>query len=135
METPDSQKRTVKSLMSHPLFGYCFMVSMKWWNQWKLYVNYDSDDGPADTAKVGGRPFGIDNTDLVMSSASKTDGTVQHARDKAKIDWEHNVIRPDIAHEKDFVLVSGAVWYSSHAYTEAYMHLDILSLSQAAFLC
>jgi ubiquitin carboxyl-terminal hydrolase 4/11/15 len=71
---PDVQKQHIKRLSHDQEFtakpgDSFFLISQKWWDMWKTYVNFDDAE---DTSKHSIlRPGPIDNTDLLENGELK----------------------------------------------------------------
>jgi ubiquitin carboxyl-terminal hydrolase 4/11/15 len=72
--SPEKQKQYIKALNNELEFTQkkgdsFFLISQKWWNMWKLYVNYD-DTGDISNGPPP-KPSSIDNTDLLENGELK----------------------------------------------------------------
>ncbi len=63
MALPDTQRDSIKTLMERPIADRCYMLSKKWWDRWKLYINYESETGTKKTSHE--HPGRISNQDLM----------------------------------------------------------------------
>jgi ubiquitin carboxyl-terminal hydrolase 4/11/15 len=72
--SPEKQKQHIKALNIDLEFTQkkgdsFFLISQKWWNQWKMFVNFDdAEDGPKEPPP---KPNPIDNTDLLENGDLK----------------------------------------------------------------
>jgi len=62
---PNEQREKVKKLMGMPLKNDCYMISMKWWEKWKFYVNYDGLLSMSEEERQKNYPGKLDNSDLM----------------------------------------------------------------------
>jgi hypothetical protein len=67
------------------------LISTRWFNLWKEYVNFDEEDLPKSTQA----PDRIDNSDIIASK-NETTGFVK--------------LKPNLTEEFDFVTFSEAIW-------------------------
>jgi ubiquitin carboxyl-terminal hydrolase 4/11/15 len=72
--SPEKQKQYIKSLNKDLEFKQSkgdsfFLISQKWWDQWKMFVNFDdAEDAPKEKRS---KPNPIDNTDLLENGDLK----------------------------------------------------------------
>lgn len=101
---PDDQKQSVRSLLQNhnesnmKLGDSFYLISAKWWNDWKEYVQWD--DTTEDT-----------NGERVSSIRSPTVDTqdVPSAIDNEDL-WEGNEMKPGLMEGENYVIVDEKCW-------------------------
>jgi hypothetical protein len=107
--SPEEQKASVRSLLkgnnekNMKVGDSFFLISAKWWNDWKEYVQWDESNDAEDVDNNGERviksprssavdipdvPSAIDNDDL----------------------WEENEMKPGLMEGENYIIVDGKCW-------------------------
>lgn len=103
LPSPEEQKKSVRRLFQNnnesnmKLGDSFYLISAKWWNDWKEYVYWDESTDAEDGAETVKSPRSVDTQDIPS------------AIDNEDL-WEGNEMKPGLMEGENYVIVDEKCW-------------------------